>query len=184
MNTKVALSAITLAAVVAAGLSTASFAHQGGRDGADRQPPFNFAEMDANGDGKVTMEEIAAHRAAMIARIDADGDGNISADELLAMQEQQARQRAENRAARMIERLDTDKDGKLSVAEMTAGSDRGDFGAKMFSRIDSDNDGAISQEEADAAKARMGERMKDRGGKHSKGKRGGHGGKGHHGGNN
>jgi hypothetical protein len=173
---KIALTTLTLAAVVAAGLSTASFAQQGGHGGADRQPPFNFSEMDANSDGKVTKEEIAAHRTAMIAAIDANGDGNITADELMAMREQQAEQRATDRAAKMIERLDADKDGKLSVAEMTAGADHGGRGDKMFDRVDTDKDGAISQEEADVAKAKMEERMKDRDGKrgHMKdGRRGG-----------
>jgi len=179
MKPKTALSAITLAALVAASFSSASFAQAGGPGGADRMPPFNFTEMDANQDGKVTKDEIAAFHAAQIAKIDANGDGFVTADELQAMHDQMAAKRAENRTARMIEHLDTNKDGKLSVAEMAAGGERGNRGDKMFDRVDTDNDGAISQAEADAAKAQMEEHMKKRGDHngwghgHDKGTRGG-----------
>jgi len=162
-KTKTALSAISLAAIVAAALSTSSFAQAGGPRGADRMPPFNFTEMDANHDGKVTKDEIAAFHAAQIAKTDANGDGFISAEELVAMQARMAAKHEEDRAARMIEHLDSNKDGKLSVAEMSAGGDRGGRGDKMFDRIDTNHDGAISQDEADAARAHMEEHRKHRG---------------------
>ena len=35
----------------------------------------HFAELDTNGDGRVTREEAASHRGAMFGRADTDGDG-------------------------------------------------------------------------------------------------------------
>ncbi|PPB80212.1 Ca2+-binding EF-hand superfamily protein [Albidovulum inexpectatum] len=150
-----------------------------GRDGMDRPgmmaPMPDFDEVDANGDGKITREEIAAHRAAAIAGLDADGDGFISKDEMTAF----ATARATERATQMVERhfaeRDVDGDGKISAAEMMAPPARPD----MFERLDADGDGAISKEEADAARERMMERGKEGRGRmgahHGRGDRDGHG---------
>ncbi|TGD42060.1 calcium-binding protein [Pseudotabrizicola sediminis] len=129
---------------------------------------FDFAAMDADGDGKVTQAEIDAFRAAQTAAIDTDGDGLLSAEEIAAMHIRAATKRANDRAARMIERLDTDGDGKLSAAEMMARP----MPARMFERLDADNDGAITEAEIAATKERMGER---RGGRHGDQHRGPHG---------
>lgn len=166
MKTKTILSAVTLAAMVAASFSTVAQADAGGR-GDRGGPMFNFEEMDANADGKVTKEEITAYHAAKIAAMDTDKDGNLSEAELLAGQQQRQAEREAQRGAkmvkRMLERQDANKDGVLSVTEMTPPADRGD---KMFDRADVDGDGAISKAEADV----MMEKMAKRGDKRGKGK--------------
>ncbi|WP_050522863.1 EF-hand domain-containing protein [Pseudorhodobacter wandonensis] len=162
MRTKSILSAVTLAALVAASFSTVSNA-QSGNEGGNGPRMFVFEEMDANGDGKVTKDEVAAFHAAQLAAMDTDKDGNLSAAELIAAQQKRQAEREADRetrmAERMIEQRDANKDGVLSLEEMAPKGDRGD---KMFDRADTDGDGAISKAEADAMKAKM-EKRGDRG---------------------
>lgn len=139
------------------------------------RPMMNFEEIDANKDGKITKEEIAAMGQVRFAKADADGDGFLSLEEMQAQGLEMAKQRIKEGTTRMLEMKDADKDGKLSLEEMQAGrgdGPRGKMGERMFDRADVDDDGAISKEEFDAAQARMQERMggKDgKGGWHKKG---------------
>ena len=129
-----------LGLAIAAGLSLNSVANAQGT------PPAKpaFSEVDANGDGSVTREEMAAFRenrsTARFTSADTDGDGLLSATELSAM----AEARTENRTARMIERLDSDADGMLSMDEMEAGMDKrgGRDGAKRSGRHGGERDGS------------------------------------------
>lgn len=136
-----------------------------------RGPMFQFEEIDANADGKITQDEIDAHAAARFAEADTNGDGTVSQDEMLARMEAQRQERMAAGAARMIERLDANDDGVLSSEEMQPrNSDR------MFARIDANDDGEISAEEMEQARERFEKRMDDhkRFGEHRKGERGGH----------
>ncbi len=141
-------------------------------------PPFDFAGADANKDGKVTPEEFAAARAAMVAGIDTDKDGKLSVDELAAMHLKAMEAAAKDMATRMVKDLDADGDGKLSAAEMAAMPVPPD----AFQRADTNKDGAIDQAEADAM-AQHGPRGPDgMGGPDGQdGMMGGHHGKHHHG---
>ncbi len=168
MKTKTILSAVTLAAMVAASFSSIANAEMGPRGGDRGAMMPAFEEMDANGDGKVTKEEIATFRAAQIAALDTDKDGNLSEAELIAGKKMREDAREAKMAKRMIERQDTNKDGVLSVEEMAGPADRGD---RMFDRIDTDDDGAISKAEADAAKEKMGKRGGKGKHKHKRGDR-------------
>lgn len=112
-----------------------------------------FAAIDKDSDGKLTQEELAAHRAAMFAAADANGDGALDAAELAARHLARVRETMPDRTARMIERMDDNGDGSLSVDEMGEGPIKG-----RFARIDTDNDGAISQAEAKAAVEHVAER--------------------------
>lgn len=162
-NLKTTLSAVTFAALVAASFSTIANAETGSRGG--ERMMFDFAAMDANGDGQVTQAEIAAQRSAKIAAMDTDKDGNLSEAELLAGHEARKEERQAQMAKRMVARMDANKDGVVSLAEMTPNEDRG---VKMFKRMDADGDGAISKAEADAAMEKMAQRMEKRGGKGGK----------------
>jgi Ca2+-binding EF-hand superfamily protein len=165
-NLKITLGAVTLAAMLAASVSTVAFAQSGPRGG-DRMM-FDFTAMDADGDGSVTQDEIAAQRLAQITAMDKDGDGNLSEAELLAGQEMRNAERQAQRAKRMVARMDADKDGVVSLAEMAPNDQRG---VEMFKRIDTNGDGAISKAEADSAV----DRMATRGGKEGRGDhKGGH----------
>jgi Ca2+-binding EF-hand superfamily protein len=116
---------------------------------------FDFKDFDADGDGKVTAEEIAAKRAAEAAALDANGDGKLSAEELVAADMRKAQLRAEARVKARIAAQDTDGDGMLSAAELAL--PRGPQG--MFDRFDANDDGAVTEDELAALQARMGDRM-------------------------
>merc|ERR1719421_1675126 len=85
----------------------------------------SWKEVDANGDGKATPEEIAAARdaakdaAADFAAADTDGDGMLSEEEFLAA----AREKGipDDEAVEMFKKLDKDGDGQISGAEFTHG---------------------------------------------------------------
>ena len=122
----------------------------------------DLTAADADKDGKISLDELSAHRAARTAAIDSNGDGKLSADELSAMHLQAMTAAAKAMADRMIARLDTDGDALLSAAEMANRNVPQD----LFDRVDTNSDGFIDQAEIDAAKAQM----KERGGR-----KGGHG---------
>ena len=134
--------------------------------GAIGVPRFDFAGADANSDGKVTKDELAAYRKTMMAGVDADGDGLISTEELAAHMKARMDVRIDERAKARVESQDLDGDGKLSAAELLAPP----MQERMFERLDADGDGAISQDELAAVRSRMQERMRD-----GHGKRDGHG---------
>lgn len=144
------ITALTVGAVGITALSPA-FARSG--DHGPRGPRINFEEMDLNGDGKITQEEMAEHRAAKFAAQDTDGNGMLSSEELTAALIERAKAHSEKRVERMIERRDADGDGQISLAELAGDGDRAD---KFFSRLDADDDGAISSEELDALQERFG----------------------------
>ena len=122
-------------------------------------PMLDLKTLDADGDGKVTMAEVQAKRAAAAKSVDADGDGLLNAEELLAAEMAQVKTRIEARVKGRIAALDSDKDGKLSAAELSAPP----MPVRMFERFDANNDGALSAEEMAAMQARMAKRMQDRG---------------------
>lgn len=120
----------------------------------DRQP-VSFQELDTNGDGQVTKEEIQAHSAQRFTNADADGDGQLSLEEMQAA----AQQRANDRVAKMFEKRDANQDGFLSEDELPKPR-RAD---KMFDRIDADDSGTISEQEFADAQDKMGRKHKKRG---------------------
>lgn len=152
---KFAGSALVAVAVMMGAAAVAQ--DMGGRPG----PMMDFSAMDADQDGKVTKAEIEAFKVARFTEADTNKDGKLSVEEVTALRDAMEAKREEDRLAGMIKRFDKDGDGMLSQAELPAQRN----GDKMFDRIDTDSDGAISQAEADAAKAKMEERMADRDGK-------------------
>lgn len=119
-----------------------------------------FSELDTNGDGALTLEELQAIGSNRFAQADADGDGVLTRDELIA----RAAERHADRIDRLIERADSDGDGQLTMAELEEAREgrtrgRGRNPERMFERIDTDGDGAISEAEFEEAM----ERMRDRG---------------------
>ena len=133
------LGALTLA-IVLGGLSPAEARNGHGIRG------IEFEALDADGDGRITEDEMAARHAARF-DVDADGDGRVTAAEI----EARITSRAAERAARMVARMDRNDDGVLGPEELQPR--RG--GGRIFARIDADDDGAISRAEFDAARARM-----------------------------
>ncbi len=161
--------ALVALALVGAVLGTAALADRGGMgmggmggpEGRGAMLTETFDTIDANKDGSITQDELAAYRASEFTAADSNGDGALSAEELQA---RMLAQMLARQSARMIDNLDDDGNGTLSAAEMGEGpiSDN-------FARIDTDNDGAISKDEAEA----MAAKMKHREGRGDRGDRGG-----------
>lgn len=136
-----------------------------------------FAQMDADGDGRVTAQEIEAFRTARFAAMDADGDGQVSRQEFM----DHASAQAAERAGAQFDRFDADGDGLLSRDAIEARRGAGPDAARMIARLDGDGDGAVTLAELEAARDRWlarreghGERMQRGGGRHGQGM-GGHG---------
>ncbi len=123
----------------------------------------DFATLDANGNGFVTLDEMVAESQARFALADLDGNGVLSKDELIARAKVMFAERAPQRGAppegrlnmmtdRLIARADKDGDGALSAAEIQPSEDRL---AGLLRRLDTDNDNALSAEEFAAAEQMM-----------------------------
>lgn len=121
-------------------------------------PAAMFAEFDADGDGRVTAEEIAAFRSARFDALDADGDGAVSRQEFM----DHAAARAGGRAGEMFDRFDADGDGVLSRDAIEARQGAGADGARFIERFDTDGDGAVTEAEVAAARDGMRGRMQER----------------------
>jgi len=128
------------------------------KKGGEKMRP-TFEQLDANGDGSITMEDLQARGEARFAEADTNNDGNLSKEEILASQSRAK----EDRVERMIEKRDANGDGQLSLEEMAPKSaedgGRGkDRGERMFKRLDTNEDGAISKAEFDEGMAKHGKR--------------------------
>ena len=159
------LSALTVGAMLASTVVPASARGFGGGH-------MSFADLDTNGDGVLSVEEMQAPMLERFQSADTDGDGSLSADELNAARPEKGEGKRfgggkfgknggnrGDRAAKMIAKLDSDGDGLLSLEELSANPKP----AQMFEKIDANGDGAISQEEFDAAHAEMGGKFKKKG---------------------
>lgn len=155
-----------LAALIGAStLGGMALAHGRSGDG----PAAMLTQMDANGDGAITMEEISLFHANQFEAADTDGNGALSKEELLAARDKARSDRAAAGMDRMISRLDENGDGEIGIDEQKAG----DRMTRMFERLDADKDGTISAEELKEAKAKRGGRGGKRHGKgHGHGKPG------------
>lgn len=101
--------------------------------------------LDANGDGKITLQEFQASRGdRMFRRMDADSDGKLSKAELQMMLD-----RAPQGADAAFAMLDADKDGFVTRAEADAAA------AALFARADTDGDGALSGDEIESVRMGM-----------------------------
>ncbi|ARO14157.1 EF hand domain protein [Ketogulonicigenium robustum] len=119
---KTSMIPLGVAALLMAGAAAAQPAPADDRP-APRMPAF--ADLDANGDGQLTLEDFAALRAARFAALDTNGDGTISAEEVVAAEEAARQARQLDRAQAMLDRLDANGDGVLQVEELNAPSREG-----------------------------------------------------------
>lgn len=137
--------------VAATAFTSVAMAHEG-RKGARGMGPA-FEELDANGDGSLTLAEIEARAQARFAETDTNGDGLISAEEMTAAMDKAREGRAERRIRHQIERMDANGDGLLSIEEMAEGRRSP---ASMFDRVDADGDGVITEDEWAEARPKRG----------------------------
>ena len=76
---------------------------------------MRFDRLDADQSGDITFEEFSAAMKSRIGEADKDGDGKMTVGEIASEIE---RLRAERMAKRIVERFDTDGDGMLTAAEI------------------------------------------------------------------
>lgn len=111
--------------------------------------PTGVMRYDTNKDGVVHRTEWAAGQEARFKRLDANGDGKLTQDELFARTPAVGNSvlpsdRQAQRQSAYFQRLDADKDGVVTLVEFMAMAERN------FARCDLDKDGRI-----DAAECRQ-----------------------------
>ena len=177
--------AITVSVAAAVGTGAALAGHHKGEGKNGPRAEQMFERLDADQDGKVTLEEMKTIARERFSRRDVDGDGVVTREDREA--------RRANRRAERFTQIDTDKDGVISQEEFAAfkpqRGERGDrhnargkrggrrahrgsrFGPltiqevearteRRFARLDQDDKGYITLEDV---KAHGGKRGKRRG---------------------
>lgn len=114
-----------------------------------------FARMDADRDGKVTTEELAALKSRRLddrfARLDADGDGSISKAEFSAAHQARGHHRGgRGGGAGFFAGLDANKDGAVTQAEADAKAQA------RFAALDKNKDGFVTSDERPSKMGRHG----------------------------
>ena len=153
------------AGLLLSGASAPAFAAKG--EGKHHQRHAAMIErLDADKNGKVSLDEFKTNAAAAFKAFDADGNGQVTKDEIKARHAafKDARKAVRNAteadkgkarealraggpyklpgAGKMFEKADTDKNGALSEAEVLASAE------KIFERRDSNRDGVLDTADA------------------------------------
>ena len=110
----------------------------------------SFKSMDANGDGKISLEEHTAAAKKMFDTMDANHDGKVTAAEMDAAHEKVTGRKAargEKTSAEKIRTIDANNDGVATAGEHESGSKR------LFDVMDLNRDGFLSEAEFNAGHA-------------------------------
>jgi len=130
---------LATAALPGAAVAQPSFGPDGGGFLEDR-----FAELDSNGDGIITDNEVEAKIAADFATADVDGNGSLSEDEAetyhQARHEERRERRRERRGGGRFERAAGD-DGVIDRSEFA------ERGMERFEMADLDENGVVTETE-------------------------------------
>jgi Ca2+-binding EF-hand superfamily protein len=112
----------------------------------------HFAAMDKSSDGKLDRTEAAKMPEKMFAQLDKNGDGQISREEMTLAQSTRSDQRARER----FERADANHDGFISRDEAKAEVEA------RFAKLDTNHDGVLTADEMNAAHRGHGKRGQDK----------------------
>jgi len=171
-NTQVVLFA-ALTSITAAALAQPA-------DGPSKLFAHMLQKWDANGDGKISLDEYLAAATARFEQVDTQNTGAVTADQIA--NSRQAHERIERRAEALVKHLDTagngyvtqdefvaaaktrfakldrNGDGKLTPDELNAphgdkapGPKRAQFAERRFEKLDSNHDGVVTLNEYVAA---------------------------------
>ena len=131
--------------------------NQGPNDAGGRPSPDKmFKRLDANGDGKVTLDELPEPRKAMfeglLKRADKDGDGALTEAEFtqgiqaaVGKPGNEKRPEGGPNAEQVFRRLDKNGDGKVTLDEVP--EERRPMFERIFRRADKDGDKALTLQE-------------------------------------
>lgn len=114
-----------------------------------------FEGADANKDGALTKEEMAASRMQRLGAADADKDGFVSAAELTEHHAAKMRARQEEHFKHFSGKFDANKDGKVALDEVKA------YDPPFFAKADANSDGKLSADEMKAARGKHHDGMHD-----------------------
>jgi Ca2+-binding EF-hand superfamily protein len=103
-----------------------------------------FAAMDTNNDGKISLDEYTAHAKAKFDSMDTDHDGKVTLAELNAAYDKMGGKMNGTSAADRLKKLDTNGDGVISADEYQANA------KAMFEKLDTNKDGFLSKAELEA----------------------------------
>lgn len=121
---------VTFATVL--GLSMSSVAEDDDYTGEN----WLLAKYDANGDARITLEEITSKKLNIFRLIDLDSDGGVSFSEYEKLDLAKRKALLQSRFIK----LDTDRNGKVSQQEYSSYMG-------LFASIDSNGDGTLTEEE-------------------------------------
>lgn len=122
-----------------------------GKNQGDQKPDLGqlLKRWDANGDGKVTLEEVPEKRreqfGKLLARLDKNGDKELSSDELPGGSGAKSVEVKTEAAATAAAAA---KPGKGKPGKGNAGKGKPGDAAKVFSRLDKNSDGKLTADEA------------------------------------
>ena len=127
----------SLAALLMSGPAIAQSANSAMTGGDDASVSRTFSLLDTDGDGKISLAEIRAEQARLIAAADLNGDGKLSVDEF--------RRRGwwfqKLQTTTLFDLMDADGYRSLTAEEIANPS------ARWFKRYDKDADGGVTAEE-------------------------------------
>ena len=141
---------IGLTAAVVAGMLGVARAADDGADGAAgkragrgaKMLEHKFSEMDKNGDGTLSKDEFP--RPERFDTVDADHDGKVTKEEIAAAFKAHVKDRVQGAAHGVIsarfKQIDADSDGKVSKTEFEA----------VFAKLDANGDGFVTEDEIKA----------------------------------
>jgi Ca2+-binding EF-hand superfamily protein len=131
--TTLVMAGLALASLTAVGIANEPYLPRGAK---------MFQRMDADNNGKISLEEVKPKLAKRFLAIDDNADGTVTSAEI----DTWLKAKIEKRKVRLLGRLDADKNGAVSRTELDQ------FVEAMFNEADVNDDGGVSMDEAKAFK--------------------------------